>query len=97
MRLLFLPRAKSDLKATVAWITRKSGDANVARNFVQGIRQKCEELASHSFQMGSSRPELGEGIRSYTYGNYLILFRYTIDAMEVVMIVEGHRDIEALL
>ena len=97
MHLVLLPQAKSDLKTMVAWITRESGNGNVARNFVAGIRKKCEQLASHPFQMGSPRPDLDQNIRSYVYGNYLILFRYTSDAMEVVMIVEGHRDIESLL
>lgn len=96
MRLVLLPRAKEDLKAIVAWITRKSGDGDVARKFSTDIRKTCEDLSSHSFRLGAPRPELGEGIRSYVHGNYLILFRYTEDAMEVVMIVEGHRDLDSL-
>jgi plasmid stabilization system protein ParE len=46
--------------------------------------------------MGRARPELAEGIRSIPYGNYVILFRYNGPYLEIVSIVEGHRDIEEL-
>lgn len=61
MHLIFSTRAKQDLKQIVAWITRKSGSATVANKFARNIRQKCQQLASHPFQMGSLRPELGAG------------------------------------
>jgi toxin ParE1/3/4 len=46
--------------------------------------------------MGRARPELFEGVRSLPYGNYVILFRYSGDFVEIVSIIEGHQDIEEL-
>jgi toxin ParE1/3/4 len=46
--------------------------------------------------MGRARPELAEDIRSIPYGNYVILFRYNGPYLEIVSIIEGHRDIEEL-
>jgi toxin ParE1/3/4 len=46
--------------------------------------------------MGRERPELMEDIRSLSYGNYVILFRYSGSIIEIVSIIEGHRDIEGI-
>jgi plasmid stabilization system protein ParE len=35
-------------------------------------------------------------IRSFPFKGYLIFFRYAGDTFEVVNIIEGHRDVEAL-
>ena len=37
-----------------------------------------------------------EGLRSIPHGNYVILFRYRDALVEIVSIIEGHRDIEEL-
>ena len=37
-----------------------------------------------------------EGLRSIRHGNYVILFRYSGPFVEIVSIIEGHRDIEGL-
>ncbi len=46
--------------------------------------------------MGGARPALADDLRAFPYGNYIILFRYLKDALEVVTIVERHRDLGAL-
>ena len=46
--------------------------------------------------MGRSRPELGEDLRSFVDGNYLIFLRYVGDTLEVVNVIEGHRDLPAM-
>jgi hypothetical protein len=35
-------------------------------------------------------------LRSHPYKNYVIFFRYVGDVLEVIHIIEGHRDIAAL-
>ena len=46
--------------------------------------------------MGRARPDLLPDIRTAPYGNYLIFFRYIGDVVEIVNVVDGHRDMEAL-
>ena len=46
--------------------------------------------------MGRLRPELRESLLSFPYGNYVIFFMYNEDYLEIVTIIEGHRDIEAI-
>ncbi|GJQ57407.1 MAG: hypothetical protein SCALA701_02080 [Candidatus Scalindua sp.] len=37
-----------------------------------------------------------EGLRSFVYGNYVIFFMYNNDYLDIVTIIEGHRDIETM-
>jgi plasmid stabilization system protein ParE len=46
-------------------------------------------------KMGRARPELRADLRSHSYRNYLIFFRYIGDVIEIVNVLEAHRDISA--
>jgi toxin ParE1/3/4 len=45
--------------------------------------------------MGRQRPELRPDLRSHPYEAYVIFFRYVGDVLEVVNVLEGHRDVVA--
>ncbi|MFC5759447.1 MULTISPECIES: type II toxin-antitoxin system RelE/ParE family toxin [unclassified Rhizobium] len=94
-QLRFLQSAKADIGQIFRFIAGESGNRAVARNFTDKLIQKCSELASLPGQMGRPRPELGDGIRSFAYNNYVIIFRYAGNDFEVVKVFEGHRDIDA--
>ena len=94
--LILSPKANDNLIAIADYIRSESKHEITSRTFINSLLHKCHSLADQPFQMGALRPELGEDIRSYPYGNYIIFFRYRQDALEVIMIVEGHRDIGAL-
>ncbi len=53
-----LPSAKTDLVNILEYITRKSGNLIVGRQFVGALRQQCRELASLPGTIGRARPEL---------------------------------------
>jgi plasmid stabilization system protein ParE len=91
-----LPSAKADLVDILEYITRESGSLIIGRRFVGALRLQCRELAALPGTLGRARPELRPDIRSFTFRGYVILFRYVDDVFEVVNIIEGHRDIEAL-
>ena len=95
-RLKMLPSAKADLVNILEYITRESGNLIIGRRFVGALRQQCRELAALPGTLGRARPELRPDIRSFPFKGYLILFRYVGDTFEVINIIEGHRDIEAL-
>ncbi|MCO5160356.1 MAG: type II toxin-antitoxin system RelE/ParE family toxin [Mesorhizobium sp.] len=78
-----------------AYIATESGSADVARKAVDRIRERCRKMAALPGTLGRSRPELGDGIRSFVSGSYVVLFRYGGGTLEIVNIVEGHRDIES--
>lgn len=92
-KLRYLLQARYDLVNIQRYISVESGSAKTAYLFVSKIREKCKNLSTLKGKMGQSRPDLGEGIRSYAFGNYVIFFRYQEDWFEVVKIIQGHRDI----
>ena len=51
------------------------------------------KLASLPGTLGRPRPALRPDIRSFPFKGYVIFFRYEGDAMEVVNVLEGHRDV----
>jgi toxin ParE1/3/4 len=95
-RLRFSAGAKRDLDSIAVYIAEQSGHRRVATRFVRQLRQKCAELAAAPIVMGRARKELGPDLRSHPYGSYVILFRYVGDVLEIVDVIQGHRDIPAL-
>jgi len=95
-RVRFSAAARNDFAQIYRYIREQCGSGETARRFVQDLRQKCVELASAPIIMGRTRKELGPGLRSQTYKSYVIFFRYAANVMEVVNVIEGHRDIPAL-
>lgn len=92
-RLVYLSAAKRDLLDILRYIAAESGSLGVARRFTTSLREQCTRLASLPGELGTPRPELRQDIRSFPRRNYVIFFRYAADRLEVVTIVEGHRDI----
>ncbi len=94
-RLVLLDAALEDFADIFEHLTKKSSDRAVGRNFVAALQQQCAKLASLPGILGRARPELLPDIRSFVFKGYVIFFRYTGDRLEVVKIMEGHRDITA--
>jgi plasmid stabilization system protein ParE len=94
-RLRFTAAAQDDLIEITLYIAELSGSRRVAQAFRKQLRVKCERLASLPGTMGRDRSELAPGLRSSAFKGYVIFYRYIDNVMEVVNILEGHRDIEA--
>ncbi len=95
-RATFLSSVRGDLLDILTYIAETSGSVANAEAFTRKLRAQCHKLASYRTVMGRARPELRPDIRSFPYKGYVIFFRYVGERFEVVNIVEGHRDIEAL-
>jgi toxin ParE1/3/4 len=96
VRLVYTDRAKEDLVRITAYVARASGNEGVALRFYRKLRPRCQRIAGLPGAVGTLRPELGAEIRSTSVGNYLILFRYAGAAVEIVTVLEAHRDLSAL-
>jgi len=90
-RIQYLDSAKADFRDIAHYISRQSGSAAIARQFVKALRQKCRNLAALPGTMGRDRSELAPGLRSVAYRGYIIFFRYVDDRFQIVNILEGHR------
>jgi len=72
-------RYSSDANADLAEIVFYIFDLNpvAAHRFLDSLDATCELLAGHPL-LGQPRPELGENLRSFPVGNYLV-FLYARD------------------
>jgi toxin ParE1/3/4 len=95
-RVRYLAGARRDIAEIYHYIESRSGSALTAERFVQRLRAQCRHLAELPAVLGRPRPELGPGLRSFTFQGYLILLRYAGEVLEIVNIFEGHRDIQAI-
>lgn len=94
-KLHFTDAASNDLRAIAIQIANESRSREIAVGFANRLREKCRHLASLPGVLGTARPELREGIRSTPCQGYVIFFRYRGDAVEIVNILHGSRDVEA--
>jgi toxin ParE1/3/4 len=96
-RLRVLDSARNDIAQTYAYIEEQSGSAAVAERFVRQLNDQCRRLARLPGTLGRARPELRHDIRSTPFKGYVIFFRYLEDdILEIVHIIEGHRDVIAI-
>lgn len=91
-RLVLPPAVRRDISDLLAYLVRQGADRRVARLFVTSLRQQCEKLAGLPGTLGTPRPDLAEGVRSFPYRGYVIFFIYGRGSFRVLRIIEGHRD-----
>ena len=88
------PRAERDLNAIWDFIAESNPIA--ATRFLNRIEERCQLLADNPM-LGPLRPEFGRDIRSYPWGNYLILYGPTAGGVEIVRVVHGARNLRGPL
>ena len=94
------PRAKQDLEDCAIYLA-ENGSLQVALRFLECSEATFEILAEHSGfgrQMQFSRPEL-EGLRSFRvqgFENHLVFYLPREFGIEVVRVLHGARDLEAI-
>ncbi len=91
--LIISKEAESDLEEIWSYIAEDS--PRRADNFIDQIHAKCH-LILNMPEVGVKRDEILPGIRSFPIGRYLIFYRTEADNVEIVRILSGYRDIEAL-
>lgn len=90
------PQAQRDVSGIARYIAETSGHRKVATDFTTGLLSKCHGLAGRSAILGRPRDELLPGLRSLPYRGYVIFFTYLPEGVEIVTIIHGHRDIQAM-
>jgi toxin ParE1/3/4 len=93
MKLRFRPNALRDLEEIQDYIVEDNPAA--AGRLVGFLRKTCVFLADNPYA-GRPRPELRPDLRSFAARRYVILYRLLGDTLEIVNVVHGSRDIEAM-
>jgi toxin ParE1/3/4 len=87
------PRAKTDLAEIWDYIADDS-EAR-ADAFIETIDRKFRALAGRP-DMGRVRDELETGLRSFPVGRYVIFYRPIPEGVEIVRVLHGARDLDAI-
>ena len=95
LTLRYLAQAKDDIIEIKRYIEGECGSEDVALQFTDKLREQCRRLAELPGQLGRPRPELRCDLRSFPYGNYVIFFIYGEQYLDIITIIEGHRDLDA--
>lgn len=94
MDVEFAAEARGDLGEIAMKIARRSPVA--AHRYVDKIERRAQQLGELP-GTGTPRPEWGADIRVARLGKYLIIHRIRDDAVQILRVLHGARDIDAVL
>lgn len=87
-------KAEDDLEEILIYLDERSPAA--AQRVARSIHDRCAQLGSFP-GMGRARNDLGEGIKSIVVEKYVIFYRSTETAVEIVRILHGARDVDRIM
>jgi toxin ParE1/3/4 len=91
---IFTIPASRDIEEIIDQIADRQ-DFDAAERILKKINQKCINLADFP-NMGRRRDELAPALRSFPMEQYLISYCLMEGGIEIVRVVSGYRDLEAL-
>jgi toxin ParE1/3/4 len=62
---------------------------------IRGIHNVCRRLENHPLS-GRARDEVRPNLRSLVAGSYVVFYRPATDALEIVRVLHGRRDIDRI-
>jgi toxin ParE1/3/4 len=90
------PRAELDLDDIWLYVAKESGSIEIANRLIDKITDRFFLLARFPF-MGRSRDEdFGAGSRSFTVGDYIIVYTVEGEDVFILRVVPGRRDLDLL-
>ena len=89
--------AEEDLLDIFLFIGRQNRSPAAAERLLLAIDEKCQEYAAHP-EMGTSRPDLGKGIRVFPCGTksnpreWIVVYRPARNGIEILRVFRGKQD-----
>jgi toxin ParE1/3/4 len=87
------PRARRDL--LTIWVYVAADDEAAADRLLRRMERTFTKISEHP-EMGRLRPELAPELRSFPIGSYVSFYRVSHTAIEIVRVLNGVQDLEAL-
>jgi len=87
------PLAEADLDEIWLFIAADSIDR--ADKFIDALTERFVTI-SRMPRAGRSRSQIAEGLRSFSFRNYIIFYSLTDDGVVIERVLHGSRDIEAV-
>jgi len=85
--------ARNDIEEIWSYIA--SDNVEAADRLIDRVLGTCYDF-THTPEMGRSRNDLLNGVRSFPVGSYLIIYRILPDYIDVLRILHSSRNIEDL-
>jgi toxin ParE1/3/4 len=90
-RLVFAPSAIADTREILATLVEKAGRP-VAVAYFERFRSTFERIAGFP-ESGAPRPRLGASIRLAVVRPYVVIYRQSPEAAEVLRVLHGRRNV----
>ena len=91
------PLADSDLDDIWYYVASQSGSVDIADRLIGSITERFLLLASYP-RLGRARDaDLRLGLRSFSVGEYVILYRFEDENVVILRVLRGSRNIGALV
>jgi len=87
--------ARDDLASIWEYIALENDAPEAADKIMDGLEGVFRQLGKHPL-IGPRRPEFGPELRSFPQGNYVVLYRPTPENVEIVRVLHGARDVQAI-
>jgi toxin ParE1/3/4 len=87
------PKASRDLNAISDYFVEKNIEAG--ERLLKEFEQKCQNLIKFP-KMGKSYSKIRTNLRGVPLGGYIIFYQIIPDGIEVLRVVNGRKDLEAL-
>ncbi len=87
--------ARADLKQIGRQIAEESQSRKTALAFLGKIGAACETFATQP-EAGERCPDLGEDVRRFSVGNYVVFYSPLRDGITILRVLHGNRDVPTL-
>jgi toxin ParE1/3/4 len=90
------PRARADIDEIAYYVAVESGSLETADRLLESIYRRFLLLGQHP-HTGRRRDDIRPGLRSFSSGPYVVLYRVQGNDVLIQRVVRGSRDLAALL
>jgi toxin ParE1/3/4 len=95
MKLVLTDEATADLREIGEWIA--ADNPRRALSFVDELKERCTRLTDMPLAYPLVPRHEASGLRRLPHGDYSIFYRVGQDAVEIIHVLHGARDYEAIL
>jgi toxin ParE1/3/4 len=92
-RLSISRPARQDLKEILLYVAR---DKPVAAHRLRLALERVFRVLARNPSIGEARPELGDGIRVFSFGSYGVYFRRSRASVVIARVIHGAREVTDL-
>ena len=91
------PEVDDDLDVIWYYLVKESGSVEIADRQIDRITEAFYLLSTHPHIGRRRDDDLRPGLRSFTVGNYIVLYRIDGEEALILYVMDGRRDLPALI